>query len=104
MPEQVIEFTVLHPSQECPDLGGRVNQGRPRRIPGVAEGNCPAGQLGYLDTTSGGVACSTLAPARHRQLVSRDAIPDLHRFSPELEDEDRARGAAALTITARSTG
>src|SRR5580704_11820255 len=102
MPEQVIEFAVLHSGQEFPDLGGRVNQGRPGRIPGVAEGDCPAGQLGYLDTASVGVAGPALAPACHRQLVSRDAVRDLHRFSPELEDEGKTGGAAALATTVGS--
>src|SRR5438445_9592862 len=91
MPEQVIEFAVLHPGQECPDLGRRVNQGRPGRIPGVAEGDCAAGQLGYLDATSARVACPTLAPARYRQLVSRDAVRDLHRSLLSSRMKGRAR-------------
>ena len=81
-------FPVLHPGQECLDLGGRVNQGRPGRIPGVTEGDCPAGNLGYLHATSAGIACPTLAPARHRQLISRDAVRDLH-CSSRSRNKDR---------------
>src|ERR1700730_12507245 len=75
---QVIELAILHAGQERLDLGARVDQGRPGRVPRVTDGDPAISQLSDLDAAPAGVAGTTLAPTRRYQLVSRNAVVDLH--------------------------
>src|SRR5579875_337891 len=74
---QVVELAVFHPGQECRDLGTRIDQGWPGRVPRVTDGDCPAGQFGDLDAAPAGIARAALAPVHARQPIGRYSV-DLH--------------------------
>jgi hypothetical protein len=81
MNAQVIKLAVLYACQERHDLGACVDKRRTRGMPGVAHSDAASGQLGDLDTAPRGVAGQALAPVRHRQLIGRDSVLDLHLLS-----------------------
>src|SRR6202011_4140037 len=65
------------------------DEGWSRRVPGVADSDCAAGQLSHFHTAAARVADRALAPARG-QLTSRDAVFDRHLSS---QDEGEAHVA-----------
>src|ERR1700735_939888 len=89
---QVIELAILHSGQKRLDLGPRVDQGRPGRVAGVTDGDRAVDQLGHLDTAPAGVAGAALTPLGRYQLISWNAVVDLH-LSPFLILQEREPNA-----------